>query len=246
MDGGARDLHAVLEGVGHRVPPERRQQRRVAVEDPAPVGVVDRFVEDRPEPGHRDEVDPGRAGRRRPARCRRPGRSPDRSGALDGGGDAVAGGDVERPARAVDQDHLDGIPAGRSRRGCCPTRCQHPDTHVRRTYQRPSIARTGATCGSVRAPSTGAQLTKERWTQQIHNGRQGDRRFHHRLPHLHVPPVVRDRGTSTTSRTSGPDYFLTGWLPLLLAIFMVAQSASRGSRPTRSCPICPCRGARCT
>ena len=42
----------------HRVPAlERRQQRRVRVHDAVREGVVDRLLEDRAEPGHRDEID---------------------------------------------------------------------------------------------------------------------------------------------------------------------------------------------
>ena len=99
----------------HRVPAlERRQQRRVGVEDPAAELVVDRLLEDRHEAGHGDEVDVvALAARRPPGGCRRPGRS--RAPKLraldeldrDAGGRRPSG----RAARPVDHHDLDGEPA---------------------------------------------------------------------------------------------------------------------------------------
>ena len=54
----AGDLHAVVEGVAHRVPPgERRQQRRVGVDDAPREGGERRGRQDRAPAGHGDQLD---------------------------------------------------------------------------------------------------------------------------------------------------------------------------------------------
>jgi hypothetical protein len=58
MDGRAGFVHAGGEGVADGVPPrERRQQRRMGVQDAAGECVVHGAVQDRPESGHHHHVD---------------------------------------------------------------------------------------------------------------------------------------------------------------------------------------------
>src|SRR5262249_14301537 len=57
VHGAAGDLHAERQRVSHRVPAlERRQQRRVRVDDAPRIGVVNRLFKNRAEPGHRNQV----------------------------------------------------------------------------------------------------------------------------------------------------------------------------------------------
>ena len=106
VHGAARDLDPVGSASSHRVPArERREQRRVGVQDPTRERLEDGLGEDGPEPGHGDEVDIRRAaGRRRRGRCRRPGRSRCRSSVRSTSSHGTPGGPP--PARR---------PQGRSR-----------------------------------------------------------------------------------------------------------------------------------
>ena len=181
-----------------------------------------------PKPGHRDEIDlVALRARRRPGACRRHGRSRRRSSSRStiSTGTPAATGDLDRAARTVDEHERHGQTGDpRTPRRMVPL----PDasTPIRRTRLnlvealRPSrdaerhLGRSLRSVG-VRVLLMFAAVRRFNFAtaarrlyhghQQADHGRQDRRRERHRVSHLHVPSLVRNRvvtaGTAGTTRS---------------------------------------------